>query len=217
MCSVALHDGIRPVATQTLHIAQSHAESLQLTIQHLLAISAHPPQDLAAIALSSGPGSYTGLRIGTATAKGLCQALDIPLISINTLAAMAHGMQPYNARQALLCPMIDARRMEVYYLLTDAQGNTLEATQPKIIDTTSFQHWLTDHPILFFGDGAPKCQPLLSHHPHSLFIHHPHPSAQHIGPLAHAKLQQSAFEDITHFSPTYLKPFQSKPPKNLPK
>lgn len=209
-CSVALHAEAQLIATQTLHVAKSHAESLLLTIKHSLAISPYTQEDLAAVAVSSGPGSYTGLRIGTATAKGLCYALDIPLIAVNTLAAMAHGMQPYNMTQALLCPMIDARRMEVYYLLVDPQGNTLEASHPQVIDRTSFQQWLTGHPILFFGDGAEKCKPLLAHHPHTLFIDHVYPSAQHVGALAQIKFQQAAFEDVASFAPTYLKAFGGK-------
>ena len=112
-CSVALHAEGKLIATQTLHIAKSHAESILLTTDRLLAVSPYTKNDLTAIAISSGPGSYTGLRIGAATAKGLCHALHLPLIAVNTLKAMAHGMQPYNTAQALLCPMIDARRMEV--------------------------------------------------------------------------------------------------------
>ncbi|MEM9417327.1 MAG: tRNA (adenosine(37)-N6)-threonylcarbamoyltransferase complex dimerization subunit type 1 TsaB [Bacteroidota bacterium] len=194
-CSVALHTEAQLIATQTLHVAKSHAESLLLTIEHLLAISPYEKEELAAVAVSSGPGSYTGLRIGTSTAKGLCYALGIPLIAVNTLEAMAHGMQPYNTNQALLCPMIDARRMEVYCLLTDAQGKLLEAAHPQVIDQDSFQSWLQEQPILFFGNGAEKCKPLLGAHPHACFIDHIHPTAQHIGALAYVKFQQAAFEN----------------------
>ena len=210
VCSVALHIKGQLIATQSLHVEKSHAESLPLTIEHLLAISPYTKKDLVAVALSSGPGSYTGLRIGTATAKGLCYALGIPLIAVNTLEAMAYGMQPYNLHQALLCPMLDARRMEVYCLLTDAQGKLLEATHPQVIDAASFQSWLTDHAILFFGDGAEKCKPLLATHPHASFVDHIHPTARHVGALAHAKFQQASFEELAYFEPLYLKPFQGK-------
>jgi tRNA threonylcarbamoyladenosine biosynthesis protein TsaB len=134
VCSVALHADARLVATQSLHAEKSHSESLLCTIEHLLAISPYTKEDLTAIAVSSGPGSYTGLRIGTSTAKGLCYALEIPLIAVNTLEAMVHGMQPYNTAQALLCPMLDARRMEVYCLLTDFQGHILDPVHPRLID-----------------------------------------------------------------------------------
>lgn len=211
VCSVALHADAQPVAVQTLHVENSHAESLLLTIEHLLALSPYTKADLAAVAVSSGPGSYTGLRIGTATAKGLCHALDIPLIAVDTLVAMAHGMQPYNMNKALLCPMIDARRMEVYCLLTDAHGKLLEAAYPQVIDEGSFQTWLNEHPVLFFGDGAEKCKPLLATHPHAQFIDYIHPTAHHIGALAYSKFQQGTFEALAYFTPSYLKPFQSKP------
>jgi tRNA threonylcarbamoyladenosine biosynthesis protein TsaB len=209
VCSVALHAEAQLIATQTLHIEKSHAESLMLTIEHLLAISPYTKKDLAAVAISSGPGSYTGLRIGTATAKGLCYALEIPLVSVNTLVAMAQSMQPYNMPQALLCPMLDARRMEVYCLLADAQGNILEPSHPQVIDKASFQTWLANHQILFFGDGAEKCKPLLSHNSGALFVDHVYPAAQHLGALAYSKFQQGAFEDLAYFEPSYLKPFFS--------
>ena len=210
-CSVALHAGGQLVAVQSLYIANSHAESLLLTIDYLLSITPYNKKELAAVAISSGPGSYTGLRIGATTAKGLCYTLNVPLVAVGTLEAMAHGMQLYNTPQALLCPMIDARRMEVYCLLVDSQGKTLEVPHPQVVDESSFQTWLADYPILFFGDGAAKCKPLLGEHPHATFIEDIHPSAQHIGALAYAKFQQYAFEDLAYFEPSYLKPFQGKP------
>lgn len=209
-CSIALHVEGRLVATQALHVANSHAESLLLAIDHLLSITPYTQSDLTAVAIASGPGSYTGLRIGTSTAKGLCYALNIPLIAVGTLESMAHGMQPYNTSGALLCPMIDARRMEVYCLLVDAQGKLLEEPLPQVIDESSFQIWLAAYSIVFFGDGAAKCQALLGTHTHATFIQDIYPSAQHIGALAYAKFQQADFEELTYFEPCYLKPFQGK-------
>lgn len=211
VCSVALHTEAQLISTQTLYLEKSHSESLLPIIDHLLATSAYATEDLAAIAISSGPGSYTGLRIGTAAAKGLCQALQIPLISVSTLEAMAHSIQPYNTSQALCCPMIDARRMEVYCLLVDAQGSVLAPPHAQIIDQNSFQNWLADSSILFFGDGAAKCKSILAHQPNALFIDNIHPDARHIGTLAYPKFQQADFEDLAQFTPTYLKPFQGKP------
>ena len=213
-CSVALHAEAELVASQTLHVDRSHAESLLCTIEHLFTISPYTKEELNAVAISSGPGSYTGLRIGTSTAKGLCYALEIPLIAINTLEAMAYGMRPYNTSQALLCPMLDARRMEVYCLLTDSKGDTLVAPHAQVIEKHSFQVWLQNHPILFFGDGAEKCRPLMAHH-NALFIAHIYPTACHVGALAHTKFQQASFEDLAHFTPLYLKSFQGNTAKEV--
>lgn len=212
-CSVALHCAGKLVGCQTLLVAKSHAESLLPMVEHLLDISPYSKKDLAAIAIAEGPGSYTGLRIGTATAKGLCYALEVPLIGVNTLEAMAYGVNPYNLSQALLCPMIDARRMEVYCLISDAAGKVLEAPHPRVIDSNSFQSWLRQNKMLFFGDGAEKCKPALASHNHAIFLNTIHPSAQHVGALAYPKFQQRVFADVAYFEPLYLKPFQSKTPE----
>ena len=208
VCSVALHTKAQLIVTQTLYVEKSHAESLLHTIEYLLAASPYTKKDLTAIAISSGPGSYTGLRIGAATAKGLCYALGLPLISINTLEAMAYGMYPYNTSQARLCPMLDARRMEVYYLLAAPQGHMLVEPQVMFVRADSFQDWLAKGPVLFFGEGAAKCRSLWSRHTHALFIENIYPEAHHVGLLAYVKFQQAFFEDLIHFSPLYLKPFQ---------
>ena len=212
VCSVALHHGAQLIATQTLHMEKSHAELLLCTIKHLLATSAYTPKSLAAVAVSGGPGSYTGLRIGASTAKGLCYALGIPLITVSTLEAMAYGMQSYNMARALLCPMLDARRMEVYCMLVDARGYTLVPPHAQVIDQRSFLAWLQEYPILFFGDGAEKCKPLLAHHHHAFFVDHYCPQAHCVGKLAYTKFQQADFADVDSFTPLYLKPFQGKPP-----
>mmetsp|Transcript_4553 Transcript_4553/g.10245 ORF Transcript_4553/g.10245 Transcript_4553/m.10245 type:complete len:230 (-) Transcript_4553:602-1291(-) len=205
VCSVALHTRAQLVATQTLYVEKSHAETLLLTIEHLLAMSPYTKKDLVAVAISSGPGSYTGLRIGTAAAKGICYALDIPLIAVNTLEAMAYGMQRYNINQSLLCPMIDARRMAVYCLLVDAQNHTLIPTRVQVIDQKSFQSWLQERFVLFFGDGAEKCKPLLTRYNRAIFIDHCYPKAAHVGALAYVKFRQAAFENLVCFTPLYLK------------
>lgn len=209
-CSVALHNAGKLVAYQTLCIAKSHAESLFLMVAHLFDISPYSKKDLAAIAVSEGPGSYTGLRIGISTAKGLGYALDIPLIAINTLEAMVYGVGCYNFEKALLCPMIDARRMEVYCLVSDAAGEILAGPHTQIVDSNSFQPWLQQKRMLFFGDGVEKCKPSLSNHQHAIFLEKIYPSAQHIGALAYTKFQQQAFRDLAALVPLYLKPFQSQ-------
>jgi tRNA threonylcarbamoyladenosine biosynthesis protein TsaB len=209
VCSVALHEQGKLVSYQSLYIAKSHAESLLPMVEHLLKLSPYTKKDLAAIAISEGPGSYTGLRIGTATAKGLCYALGLPLIAVNTLEAMAWGMQPLNYKKALLCPMIDARRMEVYCLMMDATGAILGETQPYVVDENSFQTWLGQNTVVFFGDGATKCKPLLCKHTNAIFLDHIYPSAQYIGPLAYSHFQQATFVSLAVFEPLYLKPFQT--------
>ena len=205
-CSVALSYEGKLVACQTLCIERSHAESLLPMIVHLLAMSPYTKEDLAAIAISEGPGSYTGLRIGVSTAKGLAYGLGTPLFAINTLAAMARGVAPYNLGGALLCPMIDARRMEVYCMILDATGKeVLVAPHPHVVTENSFCSWLEERPVLFFGDGAAKCQPVLGGHRHAVFLDDIYPSAQHVGALAYHKLQQKVFADLASFEPMYLK------------
>ncbi len=205
VCSVALHYKGKRIAMQEIWVAQSHAASLMLMIRHMLAIHGYTGNDLSAIAIASGPGSYTGLRIGTATAQGLCYAWDIPLIAINTLEAMAHAMNPYNITQAVLCPMIDARRMEVYCMLCNAKLQVVAPIQSKVIDSESFQDWLKTHALLFFGDGMEKCKPILSKNSKAAFVENIYPSAVNLGPLAYAKFQKEAFEDVAYFEPLYKK------------
>jgi tRNA threonylcarbamoyladenosine biosynthesis protein TsaB len=211
VCSIALHEEDRLISCQSLYLAKSHAESLLQMIADLFKLGPYTQADLTAVAISQGPGSYTGLRIGAATAKGFCYALDIPLIAVNTLEAMAYGVNIFNCSKSFLCPMIDARRMEVYYLLAHASGNIVEETQAKVIDEHSFQSWLAQNQVIFFGDGAAKCKPVLGKQPKAIFLEGVHASAQHIGALAYSKFQQRNFEPIATFEPCYLKPFQGKP------
>lgn len=170
------------------------------------------PSQIDAVAISAGPGSYTGLRIGTSTAKGLCFALDKPLIAVNTLQAMANGIKKYNLQNHLLCPMLDARRMEVYCLVYGEKGETMLTTQAKIIDENSFAELLAQTPITFFGSGSEKCRDMIRH-PNAYFITDVTPSAANMGTLAHQKFLQGQFEDLAYFEPFYLKEF--KPPKPI--
>jgi len=209
VCSVALHQEGMLLVYQSLFIARSHAESLLSIIEHIVQLSQHTLKELQAIAISKGPGSYTGLRIGSTTATGLCYALDIPLIAVNTLEAMALAVKPFNINSALCCPMIDARRMEIYCLVADATGSILEEAHPHIVTEGSFINWLNTNQVLFFGDGAEKCKPILSSHKNAIFIDGIYPSAEHIGALAYQAFEQNKFVDIAAFSPLYLKPFQS--------
>lgn len=167
--------------------------------------------DLDAIGVSSGPGSYTGLRIGVSTAKGLCFALDKPLIAIETLEAMAYGVINSTGFTAdggmLLCPMIDARRMEVYTALFDAAGNRVWETAADIIDENSFATYLKDHKILFFCDGAEKCKSVLSENLNAAFLDDFVNSATYLTQKAAQKFADGTFEDVAYYELYYLKDF----------
>lgn len=213
VCSVALHQDSKLLAVQELFIEKSHSGQLTLLIKDILQYCEITFDAIDAVAVSKGPGSYTGLRIGTSTAKGLCFSLDIPLIAINTLEAMAYEMMKYNTEKALLCPMVDARRMEVYCLVKDHDFNTIEATSAKIIDEDSFQELLSERKMILFGDGASKCIPYLGKISNALFVHDVKPSASGVGALAWSKYQHQKFENIAYFEPYYLKDFKVNKPK----
>ncbi len=212
ICSIALHNNGHLIACEEIHLEKSHSEYLSLSIKNLLGSIDFKLKQLDAVAISKGPGSYTGLRIGTATAKGLCYALDIPLIAINTLTSMAHAVNQYNVHKACLCPMIDARRMEVYCLVADSQLNQLEPTQAKIIDSDAFKECLMTHEVIFFGNGASKCKEILSNSRNAIFIEGIYPSAKQIGVLAWMGYKANQFEEIAYFEPYYLKDFIAKKP-----
>ncbi len=215
VCSVALHQSGNLLAQSSLMLRQSHSVMLTSLLKQITEQSGYSLHDLDAIALAKGPGSYTGLRIGTATAKGLCFALEKPLLAVNTLEAMAEALRPFNDQPALLCPMLDARRMEVYCAIYDAALNVLQATEAKIIDEQSFQDLLEKQVILFFGDGAQKCESVLAHQANARFIKPFYPSATSVGRLAFARFQAQKFEDLAYFEPFYLKDFIAKTKKAL--
>ncbi len=211
VCSVALAtDGV-VTAFKQIEQRNIHAEVITLYIEELINTLHLNYTDLDAIAISCGPGSYTGLRIGVSTAKGLCYALDKPLIAIDTLEAMAHGVIANKNiivyDNTLLCPMIDARRMEVYTALFDAYGNNVKPTAAEIIDENSFSEYLANYNILFFGDGAEKCQSVLSNNPNAQFLTGFANSATYLTKQAASKFANNDFEDIAYFEPYYLKEF----------
>lgn len=182
---------------------------LTTLIKNCLENAGYQLADFDAIAVAKGPGSYTGLRVGVSTAKGLCYALEKPLIAINTLEAMALQVGSF-FKGHLLCPMIDARRMEVYCALFDDQNNFIRETAAVILNDESFQDLLKDFKVVFFGDGAAKCGPLLKEHPNAFFPSIDiNPSARTIGQLAIAAFEQGNFEDVVAFEPYYLKDFMS--------
>ncbi len=213
VCSVALHHNGEILAASSLFISQSASSRLAVMIDELLKRCEKSPNDLDAVAVSAGPGSYTGLRIGVATAKGMCYALNLPLLAINTLESMVRQVAVHFADEALFCPMIDARRMEVYCLMSKKNLDIIEPTQAKVIDQTSFSNILEDNKVIFFGSGAAKCQHLISSD-NAIFLADVSPSAADMGAMAYAKFSSQKFENLADFEPYYLKDFLIKKPKS---
>tara|TARA_B100001540_G_scaffold308448_1_gene323154 strand:+ start:1519 stop:2193 length:675 start_codon:yes stop_codon:yes gene_type:complete len=204
-CSVALFEKEKLLSIkQENAINYSHSEQLTVFIEDVLKTAKISKEELNAVAIGRGPGSYTGLRIGTSTAKGLCYALDIPLISIPTLQAMAFGLsKQYNSD--LFCPMIDARRMEVFAALYDQNNNTIREVRADILENETYQEYLNKK-IVFFGDGAAKYKNVLKH-TNAIFIDEFLVSAEYIGYLAYNRFVSNKFEDVAYFEPFYLKDF----------
>ena len=206
---------------QTLHLKIAagqnlHAGSLTLFIDEVMKQAGLKYADLDAVAVSKGPGSYTGLRIGVSTAKGLCYALDKPLIAIDTLQMMANGFLKANpTHNDLVCPMIDARRLEVYTALYSPLGDELEPVTAKIIDENSFAPELRASKITFIGDGAAKCAPVLNNS-NATFLEDNYNSAANMSEIAFQRYEQGAFEDVAYFEPFYLKDFMITTPKRKP-
>src|SRR5579863_8964207 len=173
VCSVALALNGEVLCLREVEQRNIHAEKITLFIDELLNDVGKSYSALDAVAVSSGPGSYTGLRIGVSVAKGLCFALDKPLIAVETLTAMADGLMEQRSidnSSLLLCPMIDARRMEVFTAVFDTRGNKIKPTSAEIIDEDSFSDLLKDHQVIFFGDGAQKCAKVLGIHANARII-----------------------------------------------
>lgn len=204
-CSVALfdNDNLIYLKEQNSH-KYSHAEQITLFIEEVLRASKITLDELDGIILSSGPGSYTGLRIGASTAKGLCYSLGIPLISVSTLKAMAFTMLE-NEGYKYYCPMIDARRMEVFASIYDQSNNEVREIRADIIDEYTYVNFLEDK-VLFFGDGALKCKSIINNS-NAYFIDGIFPSAKDMGILGFDKFVMKDFEDVASFEPYYLKDF----------
>jgi tRNA threonylcarbamoyladenosine biosynthesis protein TsaB len=181
----------------------SHAEMLHPLIKEALLESKLTINQIDAIAVGKGPGSYTGLRIGVSAAKGLCFANDIPLISINSLKILAHTI-PID--KGNIIPMIDARRMEVYSAIYDESFTLIRETKAEIIDKSSFIDELQNHTVYFLGDGAEKCQEIILHK-NAVFIKDAFPSAKEMVKLSYEKHKVNNTENLAYFEPFYLKNF----------
>ena len=214
VCSVALANDGQLVGLKESNSKNSHSSVLPIFIDEVVTASGFSMSEINAIAVSEGPGSYTGLRIGVATAKGLCYALEIPLIGVNTLQAMAMGMSKREGEYSILyCPMIDARRMEVYCAIYDEKGKEIRETRAEIIDENSFMEYLAKNKVVFAGDGALKCRPLLDKHPNVQFLADFQASAKFMIPLSEEKYSSKKFEDLAYFEPYYLKDFIAGKPR----
>lgn len=200
----------------------SHSSVLTPFIEDTLRQAAVDIKELSAVAISMGPGSYTGLRIGVSTAKGICYALDIPLIAVDTLLAMAHHgagllqqddhLKHLLHEHTLFCPMIDARRMEVYYNLFDPQLQPLGQTQARIIDQDTFSDLQDNKTLILMGDGSQKCQQVIGRS-NTHFMPWILPSVKGMAALAQKKYDQKDFVDVAYFEPFYLKDFVAGKPK----
>jgi len=216
LCSVALSNETDCLAVRENIEGRNHAALLTLFIEELLFLHDISVKQLDAIAVSSGPGSYTGLRIGVSAAKGLCYGANIPLIAVPTLQAMSIGfVQQFDVpvrgqAPPLLCPMIDARRMEVYTALFDKEGQQIEKTTAEIITEQSFFSWLDKRQIYFFGNGATKCRSIIKH-PNAIFSEYFTHSARYMIKPALQAYNEKQFVDVAYFEPFYLKDFIAGP------
>lgn len=214
ICSVALSRDGKIIALREVNEPNKHAELLTVFCDEVMKEAQLTFNELDAVAVSKGPGSYTGLRIGVSAAKGICYALNKPLIAIGTLEAMADGMKSVAQPGDLLCPMLDARRMEVYCAIYDHEGKEIEPVAPHILDENSFSVLLAERRIIFSGDGMPKAKETLSKFPNAVFTDAGNCSAKHLMLPAEKKFNEKDFEDLAYFEPFYLKTFQPGPKRS---
>ena len=204
-CSVALFEGLQLVSIREVHTEQfSHSENLHVFIEQVLKESNLHPKAIKAIAISAGPGSYTGLRIGVATAKGLCYGWDIPLIALPTLRILAEQVTYEFTDIEYIIPMIDARRMEVFTAVYSHDFSPILGERAEILTENTFDTYLNKGKTIFLGDGITKFQAICKHK-NAYFWENKFPSAKQMGRLALEKYQAQAFEDIAYFEPFYLK------------
>jgi tRNA threonylcarbamoyladenosine biosynthesis protein TsaB len=221
LCSVALCDSDGVISLKESDESKSHASRLTIFIDELLSEAGLKAGDLEAIAVSRGPGSYTGLRIGVSVAKGIAYASSIPLIGVDTTLSMFHGLAEYASERygtndlSYFVPMLDARRMEVYYSIFAGDGKIVRKVSAEVIDENSFSDISPDVKMVFFGDGAIKCRDILKGE-NKIFDDIFRISAGHMYKPAFKAFKEGRFEDIAYFEPFYLKDFIiSQPKKNI--
>jgi len=215
VCSVSLCKDNKVVSLRENKEGLNHAKMLTLFVDELLKENKLDIKDLDAIGVSKGPGSYTGLRIGVSTAKGLCYGAQIPLIAISTLQAMsvdAINKSKNTEDDTWFCPMIDARRMEVFCAFYDKNNNIQKDISAEIIDEKSFEEILNNRKVVFFGNGAEKCKNSITHK-NAIFINNIKASAVNMAALSNESFINKQFEDVAYFEPFYLKDFVATTPK----
>jgi len=217
VCSVALsHDGLCVFEREDRE-GPNHAVKTGVFVDEALSHAEAHLLTLDAVAVSGGPGSYTGLRIGASTAKGVCYGSGARLISVPTLELLCVPVllaERVKEDDALLCPMIDARRMEVYAQLFDRSLRSVRDIQADVVDASTYQTYLDERPVYFFGNGAAKCKDVIQH-PNAHFIDGIVPLAKWMFPLAERRFFDEKFEDVAYYTPFYLKDFVAKMPKKL--
>lgn len=210
VCSVALHRNGELLSNQLHKVEKSHSSLLPGIGLEVCQEANVEFGDLDAVAVSSGPGSYTGLRIGVSTAKGICFTLNKKLISIPSLDIISESQRDKFSGDYLLCPMMDARRMEVYTQIEDQSGKLIWDLQPKILDENTFNEF--EQPLYLFGDGMPKFKEI-ANQKNLIFIEDVIPNAENMGRLALEKFKNEQFEDVAYFEPNYLKEWRTTTPK----
>ena len=218
VCSVAVsEDGQCIFEQRELGERGAGAEHLGTMIDEALSFTDNHAIPFDAVAVSCGPGSYTGLRIGVSMAKGICYGRNLKLIAVPTLELMCVPLllrETVQEDNALLCPMIDARRMEVYSALYDRGLKTVREVKADVVTAETYKAWLDERPIYFFGNGAKKCMDIIEH-PNAHLIEGIEPLAKWMQPLAEKRFLNEQFEDVAYFVPYYLKDFVAKMPKKL--
>ena len=216
VCSVAVSEDSHVIFKQEDHSGPNHAERLVTMVDEALSFTDNHAIPFDAVAVSCGPGSYTGLRIGVSMAKGICYGRELKLIAVPTLELLCVPvlLREIPEENALLCPMLDARRMEVYAGIYDRGLKPIREIRADIVTDETYKTYLDHHPIYFFGNGAKKCMETINH-PNAHLIEGIEPLAKWMQPLAERRLLNGQFEDVAYFVPYYLKDFVAKMPKKL--
>ena len=215
-CSVAVSEDSHVIFHQEDHSGLGHAEKLGTMVDEALSFTDNHAIPFDAVAVSCGPGSYTGLRIGVSMAKGICYGRDLKLIAVPTLELLCVPvlLREIPEEDALLCPMLDARRMEVYAGIYDRALKPVREISADIVTEETYKEYLDQRPVYFFGNGAQKCMETI-HHPNAHLIEGIEPLAKWMQPLAERRFLNEQFEDVAYFVPYYLKDFVAKMPKKL--
>lgn len=216
VCSVAVSEDSHVIFDQEDHSGPNHAERLGSMVDEALSFTDNHAIPFDAVAVSCGPGSYTGLRIGVSMAKGICYGRNLKLIAVPTLELMCVPvlLREMVEDNALLCPMIDARRMEVYAGIYDRALHEVRPVSADVVSEETYKQWLDERPVYFFGNGAAKCMETINH-PNAHLIEGIEPLAKWMQPLAERRLLNEQTEDVAYFEPFYLKDYVAKMPKKL--